>query len=246
MSTLINALRSLVFYLGYAVTLMLVGLTATITGLFMPRHWVMLKVCINWCDLSIWWAKVCCGIRYRVVGLENIPQGACVVLSKHQSAWETLFLQSLFFPAATVAKKELLSIPFFGWGLRFFDPIAIDRSERNNALKAVIRQGTEKLAAGRRIVIFPEGTRTLPGEDSTYNVGGAMLATKAKALVVPVALNSGDCWPRGTLIKRPGLITVTIGQPIDSTQYSTRELNEIARNWIEQTLAEQRHAAQPA
>jgi len=237
MKTVVYTLRSLVFYVGYSITMITTSLLACLTGLFMPRLWVMRQVCVRWCDLSIWWARVCCGVRYRVVGLENIPEGSCVVLSKHQSAWETLFLQSLFFPAATVSKQELLAIPFFGWGLRFFDPIAINRSEPSVALKAIIRQGTEKLAIGRRVVIFPEGTRTLPGEDSTYNVGGAMLATKTKAMVLPVALNSGDCWPRGTIIKKPGLITVTIGAPIDSSAYSTRELNEKVKQWIETTLA---------
>jgi 1-acyl-sn-glycerol-3-phosphate acyltransferase len=237
MKTVINTLRSLVFYVGYALSMIAVSITACVTGLFMPRDWVMRKVCVNWCDFSVWWAQVCCGIRHRVVGLEHIPAGACVVLAKHQSAWETLYLQSLFYPAATVSKKELLAIPFFGWGLAYLDPIAIDRSEPSVALKAIIRQGTEKLANNRRIVIFPEGTRTLPGQEAPYNVGGSMLATKSKALVLPVALNSGDCWPRGTLIKTPGLITVTIGEPIDSSKYSTRELNEKVRVWIESTLA---------
>lgn len=243
MNTAFHALRSLLFYVVYANSMMAVSLTACIAGLFLPKEVVMRRVCITWCDFSIFWARVCCGIHYEVIGREHIPAGACVVLSKHQSAWETLFLQSLFFPAATVLKQELLRIPFFGWGLRFFDPIAIDRGNPNNALKAVIKQGGEKLAQGRRVVIFPEGTRTLPGDSNTnYSVGGAMLATKNKALVLPVALNSGDCWPRGTIIKKPGTITVVIGAPIDSSQYSTKELNEHVRQWIEARLAEIRAA----
>jgi 1-acyl-sn-glycerol-3-phosphate acyltransferase len=238
MKTIFLMLRSILFYVGYAISVIIVGGLSPILGLFLPRDWVMRGLCIPWCDWAVWWARVTCGIRFRVIGREHIPAGACVVLSKHQSAWETLYVQSLFYPAATVLKQELLSIPFFGWGLRAFEPIAINRAEPNSALKAVIRQGEEKLKLGRRVVIFPEGTRTLPGEVTTYSVGGAMLATKTGALAVPVALNSGDCWPRGKLIKTPGLITVVIGEPIDSTQLGTKALNEKARQWIEQTVAE--------
>lgn len=246
MSTITNTLRSLIFYAGYALTMITISLTACIAGLFLPRAVVMRHICIAWCDFSVWWARVCCGIHYQVIGRENIPEGACVVIAKHQSAWETLFLQSLFYPAATVLKQELLDIPFFGWGLRFFDPIAINRADRKNALKAVINQGKEKLAQGRRVVIFPEGTRTLPGADTTYSAGGAMLAHNAKALVLPVALNSGDCWPRGTLVKKPGMITVVIGEPIDAAKYSSKELNDLTKAWIETKVAEIRQVAKPA
>jgi 1-acyl-sn-glycerol-3-phosphate acyltransferase len=238
MKIVFYTLRSFLFYVGYAISVILVGGSAPVLGLFLPREWVMRHICLPWCRWAVWWAQITCGIRYRVVGIENVPEGGCVLLSKHQSAWETLYFQVLFAPAATVLKQELLSIPFFGWGLRYFDPIAINRGDPTRALKAVIREGEEKLRQGRHVVIFPEGTRTLPGATTTYSVGGAMLATRSGAPAIPVALNSGDCWPRGTLIKRPGLITVTIGEPIDSTQFSTKALNEKARLWIEQAVAE--------
>lgn len=225
-------LRSLLFYTGYALSLMVYGPLMNVYGLVASRD-AAFRASVLWCRFSVWWAKITCGIDYRIVGRENIPAGGCVVLAKHQSAWETLLVQSLFFPAATVVKRELMWIPFFGWGLRLFDPIAINRADRNNALKAVIRQGSEKIAQGRRIVIFPEGTRTLPGEQREYSAGGALLATRTKALVVPVALNSGDCWPRGTLIKKPGTITVIIGEPVDASTLSAKALNAQVQAWIE-------------
>ncbi|HCT40657.1 MAG TPA: 1-acyl-sn-glycerol-3-phosphate acyltransferase [Moraxellaceae bacterium] len=191
------------------------------------------RICVAWCGFGVWWARIACGIRYEVTGAENIPDGACVVLSKHESAWETLFLQSLLFPSTTVLKRELLSIPFFGWALRLLNPIAINRGEPAQALKAVLRQGEERLASGRRIIIFPEGTRARPGEQLPYNVGGAMLAARTGVPLLPVSLNSGDCWPRGTMLKRPGVIQVVIGAPIDSHGTPAKVLNARARDWIE-------------
>ena len=236
--TFIYALRSLLFYIGYALSMISYSIIANVGSLFLPRKAVFM-ICVYWCQFSLWWARVTCGIQHRIVGLENIPEGGCVVLAKHQSAWETLFLQAQFYPAATVVKRELMWIPFFGWGLRFFDPIAINRADRTNALKSLLRQGEEKLKAGRRIVIFPEGTRTLPGDaNPDYSVGGAMLACRSKAVVVPLAHNAGDCWPRGTMIKRPGLITVVIGKPINAGDYSAKVLNAEVRAWIEARMPE--------
>lgn len=156
-----------------------------------------------------------------------------MVLAKHESAWETLFLQTVFAPSTTVLKRELLSIPFFGWALRQLSPIAIDRGAPAQALKAVLRQGNQRLADGRRIIIFPEGTRALPGEQLPYNVGGAMLASRSGVPVIPVSLNSGDCWPRGTLIKQPGTIHVVIGAPMHCAGVPAKVLNTRVRDWIE-------------
>ena len=139
----------------------------------------------------------------------------------------------VFSPSTTVLKRELLSIPFFGWALRLLNPIAINRGEPAQALKTVLRQGGLRLADGRRIIIFPEGTRSRPGEQLPYNVGGAMLACRTGVPVIPVCLNSGDCWPRGTLIKQPGTIHVVIGAPMDSTGTSAKVLNTLAQGWIE-------------
>lgn len=224
-------LRSLVFYVGYSLSMIVQSVLASVVGVFSRD--MAYRICVAWCGFGVWWARIACGIRYEVTGAENIPDGACVVLSKHESAWETLFLQSLLFPSTTVLKRELLSIPFFGWALRLLNPIAINRGEPAQALKAVLRQGEERLTAGRRIIIFPEGTRARPGEQLPYNVGGAMLAARTGVPLLPVSLNSGDCWPRGTMLKRPGVIQVVIGVPIDSHGTPAKVLNARARDWIE-------------
>lgn len=229
-------LRSLVFYIGYAVIMILQPAIGLLICKVVPDRWLQWWL-LSACRASIGWARISCGIRYELVGTENIPAGACVVLSKHQSAWETLFLQYYLQPSVTVAKAELLRIPFFGWGLALARPIAIDRSKPSQALKEIMRAGSAHLAEGRRVIIFPEGTRTLPGEQGEYSAGGAMLAVKAGVPVLPVALNSGDCWPRGTMIKRPGLVRVQFGPALDSQATGTKELNTRAREWIESTLA---------
>lgn len=228
----IYALRSLLFYLGYALIMIVVPLIALPLKPLLPYERVN-RIILSACHLSMWWARVTCGIRYEVIGREHIPATPCVILAKHQSAWETLFLQTLFEPTASVVKRELLRIPLFGWGLALTQPIAIDRSQRSQALKEVIRQGMDRLARGRYVLIFPEGTRTLPGEQREYSAGGAMLAVKAGVPVLPVALNSGLYWPRGTLIKRPGVILVVIGAPIATAQQSAKTVNVLARDWIE-------------
>lgn len=229
--TVIYALRSLLFYAGYALSLILHSLITTLIAIFSRD--AAYRFGIAWCRFALWWVRISCGIRHEVVGVENIPAGPCVVLAKHESAWEALFLQTLFVPATTVLKHELLSIPFFGGALRRLNPIAINRGEPAQALKAVLRQGDANLAAGRHIIIFPEGTRALPGQPLPYHAGGAMLASRAGVPIVPVAHNSGDCWPRGTLIKRPGTIRVVIGTPIDSKGDTATALNTRARDWIE-------------
>lgn len=242
MLTVWYALRSLAFYAGYAVIMMLQPVVGLLIAPVVPRRWLNAWL-FSACSLSVWWARVSCGIRYELVGTDNIPAGACVILSKHQSAWETLFLQARLQPTTTVAKRELLFIPFFGWGLALARPITIDRGKPSQALKDVIRQGVKRLAGGERVIIFPEGTRTLPGEQREYSAGGAMLAVKAGVPVLPVALNSGDCWPRGTLIKKPGVIRVQFGPPIDPQGMSAKALNERARDWIESALTGPRPSA---
>lgn len=224
-------LRSLLFYFGYSLSMVVQSLCASLIGLFSRD--AAYAFCMAWCRFAVWWARACCGIRFNVTGLEHVPPGACVVLAKHESAWETLFLQTVFAPSTTVLKRELLSIPFFGWALRQVNPIAINRGEPAKALKALLRQGDQRLADGRRIIIFPEGTRALPGEQLPYNVGGAMLASRSGVPVIPVSLNSGDCWPRGTLIKQPGTIHVVIGAPMHCAGVPAKVLNTRVRDWIE-------------
>ena len=187
----------------------------------------------------MWWAKVTCGIRYEIIGkekLDNIKMPV-VVLSKHQCAWETFFLQGMFWPASTVLKKELLALPFFGWGLSSLRPIAIDRSNPREALKQVKSGGLERLGSGTNLILFPEGTRVLIGDRVKYARSGAEIAAKAGAMIVPICHNAGMYWGQEkTFIKKPGVIKVVVGDPIDSTSASSKEITAQVENWIENTL----------
>ncbi len=194
------------------------------------------RIITTWSRLITGAAALICGVRYRVIGAENIPREPCVILSKHQSAWETLAWQTIFPPQVWVMKRELLWIPFFGWGLAMLSPIAINRGSGSKALRQMAEQGRERLAAGFFIVIFPEGTRVAPGARGTYHPGGAWLTVKTGALALPVAHNAGECWRKNAFIKRPGLITVSIGKPIASQGLSAAELNQRIEEWIESEM----------
>jgi len=187
----------------------------------------------TWSRLMLAGAETILGIRYRVLGAERLPPPPYIVLAKHQSAWETLAFQAIFPPQVWVVKRELLWIPFFGWGLALLAPIAIDRASGPRALRQLLEQGRDRLARRYCIVIFPEGTRVAPGTRGKYQVGGAWLAVKTGASVVPVAHNAGELWGRRAFIKRPGLVTVSIGAPIDSRQLAPEELNRKVEDWIE-------------
>ena len=187
--------------------------------------------------LGIQWGVVhLLGIRPNFVGLENMPKEACVILSKHQSAWETLFLQDCVPPGAYcvfVLKKELLRVPFIGWGLGAMKMISIDRTAGNKALDQVVVQGRERLKNGYYVIVFPEGTRVAPGHTKRYKVGGAYLATHVGCKVVPVAHDAGELWPRQAFLKTPGTVTVSIGPAFDAAGLTEAEVNERAEKWIE-------------
>ncbi|MDR4517345.1 MAG: 1-acyl-sn-glycerol-3-phosphate acyltransferase [Nitrosomonas sp.] len=195
------------------------------------------RVTSTWTRIILFLLHHICGLRYRILGAENIPKTPSIVLSKHQSAWETLAFQKIFPPQVWVLKKELLRIPFFGWGLAMTSPIAIDRSAGRSALDQVVDQGQDRLKNGFWVVIFPEGTRIPPGKKGRYRIGGAWLATHTNTLVVPVAHNAGEFWARNAFIKKPGVITVSIGKPIDPTGMEANALNEQVENWIETEVA---------
>ncbi|MCA8967724.1 MAG: 1-acyl-sn-glycerol-3-phosphate acyltransferase, partial [Planctomycetes bacterium] len=178
-----------------------------------------------------------CGLTFEVLGLENVPAEPAVVLCKHQSAWETLGLQLVFSPQVWVLKRELLWIPFFGWGLAMMRPIAIDRSAGRRAVEQVVEQGRERLESGNFVVVFPEGTRVPPGYKRRYKQGGATLAQRSGRAVVPVAVNSGEYWPRNSFLKHPGRITMVVGPPIDTTGLGSAQINARAEAWIEDTVA---------
>ena len=191
------------------------------------------RVITQWTRLMMAALEAICGIRYRVEGAEALPPPPYIVLSKHQSAWETLAFQLIFPPQVWVVKRELLWVPFFGWGLAMLSPIAIDRDSGTRALRQLLEQGSERLKRGFCIVIFPEGTRVAPGARGNYQIGGAWLAVKTAMPVVPVAHNSGMLWRRNAFIKRPGTITVSIGAPIASASLEPEALNRRVEDWIE-------------
>lgn len=195
------------------------------------------RITSGWAHIMLYLTRVICGIHYRVLGIENIPKKPSIVLSKHQSAWETLAFQQIFPPQVWVLKKELLRIPFFGWGLSMTSPIAINRGSVRAALKQILKQGKDRLKKGLWIVIFPEGTRIVPGKKGKYGIGGAWLATHTGVSVVPVAHNAGEFWGKNSFIKQPGIITVSIGAPIDPTGMEASELNAKVEAWIELEVA---------
>ncbi|WP_371128736.1 lysophospholipid acyltransferase family protein [Nitrosospira sp. Nl5] len=191
------------------------------------------RITSGWAHLMLFLLRVICGIHYRVMGAEHIPRTPSIVLSKHQSAWETLAFQQIFPPQVWVLKKELLRVPFFGWGLAMTNPIAIDRSSGKAALKQIVEQGKDRLKQGFWIVIFPEGTRIAPGKKGKYRIGGAWLATHTATPVIPVAHNAGEFWGKNAFIKLPGTITVSIGAPIDPSGMEPDDLNARVEGWIE-------------
>ena len=197
---------------------------------------IRFRLISGWSRAVIALAQVVLGIRYRVEGLEHLPSQPAIILAKHQSAWETLAFQVIFPPQVLVLKRELLWIPFFGWGLALMSPISIDRRKGTSALKRMLAQGRERLSQGFWIAIFPEGTRVAPGTRGEYRVGGAWLAVKTGALVVPVAHNAGLFWRRNAFIKRPGTVTVLIGEPISPDGLTPEALNAQVEEWIESRM----------
>jgi len=191
-----------------------------------------------WSRIMLFVAKHLCGLDYRVEGREHLPAEPSIILSKHQSAWETLAFQTIFPPQVHVLKRELLWIPFFGWGLGMMSPIAIDRARGRAALRQLARLGKERILQGFWVVIFPEGTRVAPGTKRKYQPGGAWLAVQTGAPVVPVAHNAGLYWPKNAFLKRPGTITLRIGPAILTAGRDSAEVNADAEVWIEQQQEE--------
>ena len=228
----IALLRSLLFASFQIVTVIPYAFACMLWALA-PLHW-RYKLTMGWPAMAIWGAKAICGIKWRVIGQENLIDTPAIVLSKHQSAWETLFLPS-YLPREVcfVYKRELNRIPFFGWGLALLNMIPIDRSNGRDAFEQVVKIGQLRLDQGRWPILFPEGTRIAPGKMGRFKMGGALLACRTGVPVIPIALNAGECWPRNAWIKRPGLVTVSIGAPIPSVGLTPEELNAKVYQWIE-------------
>ena len=222
--------RSSLFMLAMLITTPTIVL-ALLCVFWLPSRQRRLFV-MPWVRLVMWLIRHLLGIRYRVEGAENIPAAPCVILCKHQSAWETFALQVIFPLTAFVYKRELHWLPFFGWGIKLMPFVAIDRAAGKAALKQVAERGKQRLDEGYSVVIFPEGTRLPPGAQREFKIGGAWLAASARVPVLPVALDSGECWPRQAFLKKPGTITVSIGPAIDPAGKKVGELNTLAEQWI--------------
>ena len=196
------------------------------------------RIIRQWARMQVFLLKRLCGLDYRVEGREHLPNGAAIILSKHQSAWETMAFQEIFPQQTWVLKRELMWIPLFGWALALLRPIAIDRGAGRKAIEQVIEQGRERLQSGIWVVVFPEGTRVAPGTRRRYGIGGAVLAAETGYPIVPVAHNAGSFWPRRGFLKRPGTVRVVIGPVIDSHGKTAEELRRLAEEWIERTMVE--------
>ena len=231
------SLRSLLFVLWMAVTVVPFAVAALLLSIFVrgdPVYWV----CITWLRLCIWGARVICGVRYRVQGMEHLPSAdrlaPLILAPKHQSTWETFAFPTLMsHPLCYVFKRELLLIPFFGWAIGRLDMIHIDRSKRTEAWNKVAEQGRQLLARGNWVIMFPEGTRTPRGGQGTYKAGATRLAVTTGAPVVPIAVTSARCWPRKSFMLRPGVIDVSIGRTIPSVGREPDELMREVEAWIE-------------
>ena len=227
--------RNLIYWLILVISTPLMFLLVLPATLF-PRG--ANRVGRAWTKLLMWSLEHIIGLKYRVIGAENIPSEPSIICSKHQSGWETLALQSIMPLQVFVAKKELFKLPFFGWGLKLAKTIGIDRSAGPKATQMLMEQGLARKSEGFWITIFPEGTRMAPGSKGRYKLGGARMAQLFEMNIVPVALNSGEFWPRNSFMKYPGEITVIIGPPIRHDSGSPDEIMAACESWIERQQAQ--------
>lgn len=208
------------------------GLVYCVVCLFLPwrgRFWMT-----GMLTRPVFFAlRIICGLRYTVEGYENLPKGNHVIFMKHSSTWETYGIMILFPPLVWVMKREILWIPFVGWGCLLARCIAIDRKAGHAAVNQVLVQGKQRLAMGAWILVFPEGTRMAAGETRKYGSSGTLLAAQENRFIVPVAHDAGYYWPRRGLLKKRGTIRVIIGPPIVAAGRDTREVNDEVQAWIE-------------
>jgi len=222
-------LRSLLYFLGS--TLVLSFLVALALSLFFLPVKYRYGILSKWSIFCMWWLKITLNIKFNVIGKENIPNEPSVIVSNHQSTWETLGFQTIFPHQTWVLKQELQWIPIFGWGLSLLKPITIDRGEKLKAIKKVIKQGSARIKEGIYVVVFPEGTRQPYTQLGEYQNGGMAIAKKTGCSIIPVYHNAGKLWPKGSFIKQPGTITVVIGVAIKPTGKNASTLTKEVREW---------------
>ncbi|AKH68127.1 1-acyl-sn-glycerol-3-phosphate acyltransferase [Spongiibacter sp. IMCC21906] len=228
--------RSMLFFVGYALLTTFFSLTGVVFTFYLPFH-VRSRYFVIGNHWIIWWLRICCGVKIKVIG--TLPkQVPYVALSKHQSQWETFYLQWFLSPVATVVKRELFKVPFFGWALKMMNAIGIDRSNPREALKQATLQGVARLKENYNVLLFPEGTRVPVGTRGNYARSGANIAVAGQVPILPIAHNAGYCWPAKSLLIYPGTITLVIGEPIPTVGRNSKELIVEVANWIEQRCDE--------
>jgi 1-acyl-sn-glycerol-3-phosphate acyltransferase len=238
MSKAFSVIRSILFFLWMALTVIPWGLAVVIVSPFLSSR-ALYWMCAGWLKVAMGGARVICGVRRRVQGMENLPtasdrNAAVILASKHQSTWETFAYPSFMpHPLAYVFKRELLYIPFFGWAMSRLDMIHIDRSKRTEAWNKVAEQGRRLAANGSWVIMFPEGTRSPRGGQGTYKTGASRLAIATGVPIVPIAVSSARCWPRRSFLLRPGVVDISIGKPIPVANRGPEELMREVEQWIE-------------
>ena len=231
-----TALRSALFLLGAFVITPFFGFLIPVTWI-LNRKWPF-HVARHYAGTTLKWAEWTCGIRVDVRGWENVPKTPAIIMAKHQSAWETLFMEARFPAQCWIVKRELLWLPFVGWGLMAIRCIAIDRSSGTTAREQVVQQGRQRLGEGHWVTIFPEGTRVAPGKRGRYGIGGALLATRTGVPILPIAHNAGEFWPRYAFRKRAGCVKVVVGPLIRTEGRDAISVNQELEGWIEDRMRE--------
>lgn len=231
---MITWIRSLIIFIGFLFIYLVITPVMLISTVLLTGSWYR-NVTITWSKILVGWMRIGAGIDYRIIGAENLKyleKAPHFIVSNHQSALETLIYTIILPPHSFVLKKELLYIPFFGWGLAKAKPIAINRKDGKNALKQISKQAKERFAEGRSVIIFPEGTRVPFGEVVPFKKGGFIVAKQLEAPILPMAINSGIAAPKGRFLKEPGTITIVIGAPIEAESRTTSELAKETESWI--------------
>ncbi|KGM08079.1 1-acyl-sn-glycerol-3-phosphate acyltransferase [Methylophaga thiooxydans] len=229
-------IRSSIFFIFQSVTAVIFSCVGVVLWP-LPFKW-RYAVVSQWAKSNIWLLAKICDVHLEVEGKENIGEEPAIIICKHQSAWETLALQTVFPPQVWVLKRELFWIPFFGWGLASLKPIAINRKAGRKALSQVIEQGLDRLSSGAWVVIFPEGTRIARGFIGRFGIGGARLAVETGYPVIPVAHNAAKAWPKHGFVKYPGVIKMVIGEKIASKDVAAGDLNQQLFDWMEDKMTQ--------
>lgn len=231
-------IRSLIYLVFMAVSVVFSSLTTLLLGWMLPFK-SRSRIANAWGRSNLIALEAICGLKFKIDGLENLPPKNCIVMGNHQSAWETMALRGLLPPEQSwVLKQELLSVPFFGWALRMFSPIAIDRSAGKKAVQQIIEQGELYLSSGHWVIVFPEGTRVPYGQRRKHGIGGAILAKHSGYPVLPIAHNAGRYWRRRGIKKFPGTINVRIGELIVTEGKSTAQIRNEVEKWMDERLTE--------